>query len=341
MAERSAITDVAGVRVGHAQRIGDGWLTGVTVVLPPPGTRGAVDVRGAAPGTHETDALRAGAVAPYPQAIVLTGGSAYGLAAATGVQLWCAERGLGHRVGPAPHEVVPIVPTAAIFDLGRGGTFTAWPDAALGREAAEAAAAASGAEPVARGTVGAGTGATLVDETFKGGVGTASMTTDLVDGQRAQVGAIVVVNAFGSPRTTRDATVPAPSPDPPSTGAPGTDRARTSPPLLNTSLVVLATDVALDEAQLARLAGAGHDGLARAIDPVHTLADGDTVFALSTDRIPLPARGADLASARPWRDSVLAVQAAGAHAVELAVRDAVVSANAVRTPVLDLPRFTR
>lgn len=337
MAERSAITDVAGVRVGHAQRIGDGWLTGVTVVLPPPGTRGAVDVRGAAPGTHETDALRAGAVAPYPQAIVLTGGSAYGLAAATGVQLWCAERGLGHRVGSAPHEVVPIVPAAAIFDLGRGGRFTAWPDAALGREAAEAAA--SGPDPVAHGTIGAGTGATLVDEIFKGGVGTASVTIDLVGGQCARVGAIVVVNAFGAPRTARGATGQDYSPGSPRTGAPG--RAKTSPPLLNTSLVVLATDAALDEAQLARLAGSGHDGLARAIDPVHTLADGDTVFALSTDRIPLPARGADLASARPWRDSVLAVQAAGAHAVELAVHDAVVSATAVRTPVLDLPRFTR
>ena len=119
-----SITDVPGVRVGHATRAGGGWLTGVTVVLPPPGTVGAVDVRGGGPGTHETDALDPTTLVPTVDAVVLTGGSAYGLASAGGVQAWCEEQGRGVPVGPPEDPrriVVPIVPAAAVFDLGRGG----------------------------------------------------------------------------------------------------------------------------------------------------------------------------------------------------------------------------
>src|SRR6478736_6745079 len=118
----TAITDVPGVRVGHASRIGDGWLSGVTVVLPPPGTVGSVDGRGGGPGTHETDALDPTTLSAAVDAVVLTGGSAFGLATAHGAQRWCEEQGRGFAV---PGGVVPIVPAAAIFDLGRGGDFAA------------------------------------------------------------------------------------------------------------------------------------------------------------------------------------------------------------------------
>ena len=128
----TAITDVPGLRVGHAGRTGEGWLSGVTVVLPPPGTVGSVDVRGGGPGTHETDALDPTTLTRTVDAVVLTGGSAFGLAAAHGAQRWCEENGRGF---PVTGGVVPIVPAAAIFDLGRGGDFAARPDAAMGYEA--------------------------------------------------------------------------------------------------------------------------------------------------------------------------------------------------------------
>src|SRR6476620_2877661 len=125
----TAITDVPGVRVGHASRTGEGWLSGVTVVLPPPGTVGSVDVRGGGPGTHETDALDPTTLSAAVDAVVLTGGSAVGLATAHGAQRWCEEQGRGFAV---PGGVVPIVPAAAIFDLGRGGDFAARPDEDMG-----------------------------------------------------------------------------------------------------------------------------------------------------------------------------------------------------------------
>jgi len=341
--DRTSLTDVAGVRVGHVQRTDDGWLTGVTVVLPPPGTLGAVVVRGAAPGTHETDALRLGAVAPYPHAIVLTGGSAYGLVAASGAQRWCAEQGLGHPVGPQRHHVVPVVPAAAIYDLGRGGDFGAFPTEQMGYDAACAAAASPTGAPVARGTVGAGTGATLVNETFKGGVGTASLRIDLADGLAVVVGALVVVNAFGTPL------VPGAGPGagaeaagPFAFGSSVTDTAagdaRPVPPL-NTTLVVVATDAVLAHPQLERTADAAHDGLARALDPVHTLADGDTVFALSTGRVRLPGDLTGAADPRTCRDALVTVQAVAARVVQAAVLDAVRSATAVTTRAIHLPVF--
>lgn len=129
---RNALTDVAGLRVGHAQRAGAGWLTGTTVILAPEGGMVAgVDVRGGGPATRETDALDPRTLVPRVEAIVLTGGSAYGLAAADGVARWLEERGRGFPVGPGPGEVVPIVPAAGLFDLGRGGDFGARPDAAM------------------------------------------------------------------------------------------------------------------------------------------------------------------------------------------------------------------
>jgi len=259
-----SIGDVPGVRVGHAQRLGDGWLTGVSVVLPPPGTLGAVEVRGGAPGTHETDALTVGAAHPYPTAITLTGGSAYGLAAVAGVVRWCAEQGLGLRVGGGPRDVVPVVPAATIFDLGRGGDPTAVPDAELGYAAALAAGRAEPGVAPPGGSVGAGAGAAVDDERARGGVGMASSTLTW-DGGEIVVGALVVVNAYGSVGVGPHGRVPARQP---LLARPPGPRGR--PAALNTTLVVLATDAVVDHGQLRRTAGCGHTGLARVLDPVRT-----------------------------------------------------------------------
>ncbi|SCD61749.1 putative pantetheine hydrolase, partial [Streptomyces sp. DvalAA-14] len=155
----NALTDVAGLRVGHAGRRGDGWLTGVTVVLAPEGGAvTAVDVRGGGPGTRETDALDPRNLVQRIEAVVLTGGSAFGLDAASGVVGWLEEQGRGFPVG-GPGRVVPVVPAAALFDLGRGGRWDARPGPELGRAAVMAAAATPEGAPVAQGCVGAGTGA--------------------------------------------------------------------------------------------------------------------------------------------------------------------------------------
>src|SRR5688572_2295968 len=163
-----SLTDVPGSRVGHVQRNDAGWLSGVTVVLPPPGTVGSVDVQGGGPATHETDALDPTTLVSAVDAVVLTGGSAYGLVSASGAQRWCEENNRGFAVSGG---VVPIVPAAAIFDLGRGGDFSARPDEAMGYAAAAAAGAETEGHDVGRGNVGAGTGALLARRQFKGGVG--------------------------------------------------------------------------------------------------------------------------------------------------------------------------
>ncbi|PYI67328.1 peptidase S58 [Arthrobacter livingstonensis] len=297
-----SITDVPGIRVGQAQRRGGGWLTGVSVVLPPPGTIGSVDVRGGGPGTHETDALDPSTLVPTVDAVVLTGGSAYGLAAAGGVQRWCEENGRGF---PVPGGVVPIVPAAAIFDLGRGGDFAARPDATMGYEAAlDAARSAEGAD-VERGNAGAGMGAALGAGVFKGGLGTASVR---LAGKNSQmvVGALAVVNAAGVPWH--------PGSVPPSAGGG-----------LNTTLVVVATNATMTVAEAQRTATAAHAGMARALNPVHTLADGDTIFALATGAVTL-AHDPQLAVA-----TMIELQSAAAEAVRLAIIDGVAAAEEVTT----------
>jgi putative pantetheine hydrolase len=326
-----SITDVPGVRAGHAQRTGDGWLSGVTVVLPPPGTVGAVDVRGGGPATHETDALDPASLVPEVDAVTLTGGSAYGLASAHGVQRWCEEHGLGFGVGPPDDRralVVPIVPAAAVFDLGRGGDPAARPDADLGYAAAVAAAAGTGPQ---RGCVGAGTGAVLARRTLKGGVGSASVR--LPGG--LVVGALAVVNAFGTPLDAGGGLLGAafipdgrPVPARPAAVVPGVPGDE-GVPGTNTTLAVVATNAALDPARAQRTAMAAQDGLARALRPAHTLNDGDTVFALATGEIEVEVEG----------PALVEVQAAAADAVLLAVLDAVLAATATRTPALDLPGY--
>ncbi|MFJ5860740.1 P1 family peptidase [Pseudarthrobacter sp. NPDC092439] len=303
MRASGSITDVPGIRVGNEQKTGDGWLTGVTVILPPPGTVGSVDVRGGGPATHETDALDPTTTVRQVDAVVLTGGSAYGLATAAGAQRWCEEHGRGFAV---PGGVVPIVPAAAIFDLGRGGDFSARPTPEMGYAAIVAAAAQEEGREVARGNVGAGTGALIGRGKFKGGLGMASAT--LEDG--IIVGALAVVNALGLPFRTTTL-----QPDP-GHGAP-----------LNTTLVVVATNAVLDVAECKRTASASHAGLARALNPSHTLADGDTVFCLATGGVALG--GSDEAVRRI---GMITLQSAAADVVRSAVLDGVARAEAVGTP---------
>lgn len=311
----SKITDVPGIRVGHVQRTGEGWLSGVTVVLPPPGTVGSVDVRGGGPGTHETDALDPTTLVPTVDAVVLTGGSAFGLVTAHGAQRWCEERGRGFAV---PGGVVPIVPAAAIFDLGRGGDFAARPDDAMGYEAVGAAAASSEHAAVGRGNVGAGTGAVIGRGVFKGGVGTASITLD----NGVVVGALAVVNALGMP-------LGSPSPQ----SGSGTSEPA-GPPALNTTLAVVATNAVLDPAECKRTASAAHAGLARALSPSHTLADGDTVFALATGAV-----GLDRSSEQARQVSLITLQSAAADAVRLAVLDGVAAAESITTAAGTFPAY--
>jgi L-aminopeptidase/D-esterase-like protein len=324
-----ALTDVAGLRVGHATRTGDGWLTGTTVVLAPEGGAvAAVDVRGGGPGTKETDALDPRNVVQKVEAIVLTGGSAYGLDAASGVMAWLEERGRGVRVGPDPAHVVPVVPAACVFDLGRGGDFRARPDASVGREAVEAAAAKALGAPVREGSVGAGTGAVV--GVLKGGVGTAST----VLGSGITVAALVVANAAGSVTDPETGVLygelfqgrvnyPEARVHEAARRRIAEAAARNAPPPLNTTLAVVATDAALTKAQAQKLAGTAHDGIARAVRPVHQLNDGDTVFALATG-----ARALDAGSPLALNE----ILAAGADTVTRAIVRAVRAASPVAGP---------
>ncbi|KQQ90533.1 P1 family peptidase [Arthrobacter sp. Leaf137] len=341
-----SLTDVPGIRVGHVQKAGDGWLTGVTVVLPPRGTVGSVEVQGGGPATHETDALDPTTLVQQVDAVVLTGGSAYGLASAAGAQRWCEEDGRGFAV---PGGVVPIVPAAAIFDLGRGGDFSARPTPDMGYAATAAAAARPEGHVVERGNVGAGTGALIGRGQFKGGVGTASVTLE----NGVVVGALAIVNALGLPFGTttqlaepgsvrlsggHDGGVPWPSLR--GEGAGGEERASTprasaggaeaSQGPLNTTLIVVATNAVLDVAECKRTAAASHAGIARALNPSHTLADGDTVFCLATG-----ASALDRSDEAARQLSLVTLQSVAADVVRLAILDGVARAEPVRTPAGD------
>ena len=314
-----AITDVGGVRVGHTTRDEPGWLTGVTVVVPPPGTVGGVDVRGGGPGTRETDLLDPRTLVSAVDAVLLAGGSAFGLSAADGVAAAAYDAGAGWPVGPEPHERVPIVPAAILFDLGRGGSWRNTPGPADGAAAHRAAAGG----PVAQGSVGAGTGARTGG--LRGGVGTAS--TVLASG--VTVGALVVLNAVGSTCGPDGRLLAAhlaagedrPPPDAARAAAHGAARAEEAERLragIATTLAVVATDATLTKAGAHKLAGVAHDGFARALSPVHTAYDGDTVFALATGERPAVA-GIDEVD----------LQTAAADCVSLAIVRAVLAATSV------------
>ncbi|WP_262005579.1 P1 family peptidase [Streptomyces sp. FIT100] len=335
-ARKDALTDVAGLRVGHARLARPGALSGTTVVLAPEGgVIAAVDVRGGGPGTRETDALDPRNLVQRVEAIVLTGGSAFGLDSASGVMAWLEEQGRGVPAGREPGQVVPVVPAACVFDLGRGGDWGARPDSATGRAAVEAAARTEPGAPVEEGCVGAGTGAVV--GRVKGGVGTAS--TVLPGG--ATVAALVVANAAGSAVDPDTGVLYGqyftggrpvfPSPEVHAAAlhrlAEASDR--NGAPPLNTTLAVVATDAELTRAQAQKLAGTAHDGIARAVRPVHLLNDGDTVFALAT-------------GVRPLGDHPLAlnaVLAAGADVVTRAIVRAVLAARSVTGPGGDFPSY--
>lgn len=348
-----SLLDVPGLRVGHAQRTEDGWLTGVTAVVLPPGSAGGVDVRGGGPGTIETDALDPSTLVQTVDAIALCGGSAYGLAAAGGVQLWLEQQGQGH---PVVGGVVPIVPGAVVFDLGRGGDFAARPDTAMGFEAAAACVGLGDApDGGLRGCVGAGTGAAVARNTYKGGVGMASVRlpggpvpgppggTPVVLPEGIVVGALAVVNAAGVPVFPgRGPGQPVESGEEIEEEAAASGSEGTGPGggvggaagSLNTTLVVVATNAALTPAECKRVATAAHAGLARALDPSHTLVDGDTVFAVSTRAIEF-----DRTVEAGRVVGLMSVQVAAANAVREAILDGVRSATAVTTPAGTWERF--
>jgi len=317
------ILDVPGLAVGSDERIGDGWLTGTTAVVFPDGAVCSADVRGGGPGTRETDLLDPRNLVERVHAIVLTGGSAYGLDAAGGAMRVLEERGTGFRVGPEPGQVVPIVPAAVLFDLGRGGDFRARPDAEFGARAVEAASDAE----LRLGNTGAGTGA--VAGGLKGGLGSASEELPF-----GRIGAILAANAAGDVADPADGTLYG---DPRRLPAPSADDVRRARErrrqqgrlLTNTTIGVVATDVTLTKAEAQKLAGIAHDGIARAIRPAHTYFDGDTIFAASTAQRGLDAEGVERAA--------LLVQLfeAGARCVARAVVDAVLRAE----PVAGIPSY--
>ncbi|MFJ8696003.1 P1 family peptidase [Streptomyces roseolilacinus] len=341
------LTDVAGLRVGHARVPGERALSGTTVVLAPEGGAvAAVDVRGGGPGTRETDALDPRNLVDRIDAIVLTGGSAYGLEAAGGVMAWLEDRGRGVRVGPSPEQVVPVVPAACIFDLGRGGDWRARPGAATGRAAVEAAAAAVPGAPVECGCVGAGTGAVVGG--LRGGVGTAAT---VLEGSGVTVAALVVANAAGSPVDPSTGVLYGAYGDPAfaAEGTPGRPaypapevhaaaalrlakaRERGTTPPMNTTLAVVGTDAELTRAQAQKVAGAAHDGIARAVRPAHLLNDGDTAFTLATGARPLT-RGRE-----PLAPNALL--AAAADVVTRAIVRAVLAARSLSGPGGDFPSY--
>jgi D-aminopeptidase len=319
MAPRNLITDVSGIKVGHAD---DARLaSGVTAILFDKPAAAAVDVRGGAPGTRDTDLLDAHRSVPQVDAVVLSGGSAFGLDSPSGVQAWLRAKGRGFAVGDV---VVPIVCGAVCFDLTNGGDkdwgqFPPYRD--LGFAAAEAASLT-----FRLGTVGAGYGATVFD--LKGGLGSASAKTR----EGHTVGAIVAVNACGSVTvgTSRHfwaapfeqgnefggcgpaASVPPEALVPHAKGRPGE----------NTTIALVATDASLDKAQCLQLAVMAQDGLARAIYPVHTTLDGDTVFAAATGYRPLKAPVSEVSE----------IGAVGANVLARAVARAIYEATALPFP---------
>jgi len=276
----NAVTDIEGLIVGHYTDLDA--VSGVTVVICPEGAVAGVDVRGSAPGTRETDLLDPVNLVERAQAVVLSGGSVFGLAAADGVVRWLADQGYGFPVDKG--HVVPIVPAAVLYDLGRGQGFIPSVSDEWGVRACRSAKGGT----VSMGGIGAGTGA--MSGGIKGGLGTAS----LVLGSGVTVASVVAVNSLGSvinPATGRPWEIglevdgefghqgkrSVKLPQPPQEN-----------PTKNTTIGLVATDAVLTKTQAKKMAQMAHDGMARAIRPSHTLFDGDTVFCLATCKRKLP-----------------------------------------------------
>jgi L-aminopeptidase/D-esterase-like protein len=298
------LTSIPGFKIGHAQDMDA--LTGCTVILCPPNTVGGVDQRGGAPGTRETDLLHPMHLVNQVTAILLTGGSAFGLDAATGVMRYCEENKMGFD---ASYATVPIVPAAVLFDLGIGDP-NIRPDAEMGYQAC---LNASG-DPSAEGNVGAGTGATVgkvlsPKMSTKSGIGTA--VVDLGGG--GKVAAIVAVNAFGDVVDPKSGEIIA--------GARGikgyADTLKVMKSFVgrkvmgfstgpaNTVIGVVATNVKLNKEQITRVAQMAHNGLARTIRPAFTLLDGDTVFALSSGEVEMDLNIVGAYAAIAYQEAIL------------------------------------
>lgn len=320
----NSITDLDGLLVGHySDRKA---ASGVTVVLCPEGAVAAVDIRGSAPGTRETDVLAPGCLVDKVQAVVFAGGSVYGLAAADGVVRWLGEQGWGFPLDES--HVAPIVPAAVLYDFGRGESFVPPIDAAWGRMACEAA---GGDAAVAMGSVGAGTGA--LSGGIKGGLGCASLVLE----SGITVAALAAVNSLGSavnPETGElwekrleidmefcdlgDRKVRLPDPPEPAPGR-------------NTIIGLVAVDAALTKVQARKIAQMAHDGLARAIRPAHTMFDGDTLFCLATGKRDLPTPPGFFAS--PHAQALNDLGHAGADCMARAILHGLLSAETLGTMV--------
>ncbi|MBM7280225.1 P1 family peptidase [Gordonia rubripertincta] len=341
------ITDVAGITVGHRHRVdadaevagtagapdGHGWATGTTVVrISGPGAIAAVDVRGGGPGTRETDLLDPSNTVQTAHAIVLSGGSAYGLATADGAMRALEAEGVGLPMDTRGH-VVPIVPAAVIFDLPVG----AWdhrPDADFGAEAVRAAAV-----DFAVGSVGAGAGARA--GALKGGVGTASVRIETGPAAGITVGALMIANPVGAvidPKTGlpwdlgEDELAELGLRRPEAADIAHLAELAEKHTVLNTTIGVVATDAALDAAMTRRIAMAGHDGLGRAIRPAHSPLDGDTIFAVATGAV--RSESTDPAFASPpgmHADTAIIAEVSrcAADVVQRAIVDAVLAAESV------------
>ncbi|TKT74568.1 P1 family peptidase [Aquamicrobium sp. LC103] len=315
-----SIVDVPGVKLGHHTL--SSRPTGCTVLLCEEGAVAGVDVRGSAPGTRETDLLDPINAVQQVQAILLSGGSAYGLEAATGVMRYLEERKLGFQLRSG---VVPIVPAAILMDLGVGD-FTIRPDAEAGYKACLAATS----DPSPEGNVGAGAGATvgkMFGSAFamKGGLGTASFT---VPGTEVVVGAIVAVNAVGDVYHPLSNRMLAGARAEDGKGFRDTISAIMNghrvvrSPGANTTIGAVATNVPFDKAQMKKIAEMAHDGFARSINPIHTMSDGDTIFALSTGKASVEA-------------DVSAIGAIAALVIAQAVARAVIQAESL--PEYEIP----
>ena len=329
--DHNGLTDIEGILVGHYTDLNA--VSGVTVVVCPKGAVGGVDVRGSAPGTRETDLMAPHNLVEKIQAVVLAGGSVFGLSAADGATRWLAEEGYGFPLDRG--YVAPIVPAAVLYDLGRGAEFIPPISADWGRFACEGA----GNYPMKTGCVGAGTGA--FSGSIKGGLGTAGLILD----SGITVAALAAVNSAGSVIN-------------PATGRPweiglqinaefGEQGKRTvklppAPalgPIRNTTLGVVATDAVLTTTQAQKVAQMAHDGMARAIRPAHTMFDGDTIFCLATGRKELPQTPGIFAA--PQAQSLNDLGHAAANCMSRAIIHGVLAAHSIAgmTAFCDLENF--
>jgi L-aminopeptidase/D-esterase-like protein len=315
----NGLTDVDGILVGHYTDTNA--ASGVTVVICAEGAVTGVDVRGSAPGTRETDLLAPTNLVEKAQAVVLSGGSVFGLAAADGVVRWLAKKGFGFPLDNG--HVAPIVPAAVLYDLGRGADFVP----PIGAQWGENACRAAGNGPVACGCVGAGTGAW--SGSIKGGLGSASLILD----SGLTVAALVAVNSAGSvinPDSGRPWEIGL---EVENEFGPQAKRAVRLPlqtesaPVKNTTIGIIATDAKLTKAQAQKVAQMAHDGMARAIRPSHTMFDGDAIFCMATDKRKLPERSGFFST--PQAPAINEIGHSAADCVSRAIIRAILTANSM------------